>query len=104
MAKPIGGDWVECFDENRSKYYYANIVTKATSWAFPQELLKDKSVVDRPDYWVEAVDAKSRKKYYYNKVTKETTWVKPECLKPRRSNAAFMNGMLHFISQRRQLI
>ena len=94
MAKPIGGDWVECFDDNRSKYYYANVKTKETSWAFPPSLLKDKSVVDRQDYWVEAVDAKSNRKYYYNKITRETKWTKPECLKPRKSNNNFMTGTL----------
>jgi len=90
---------VECLDKNRNKVYYANVVTKETTWSFPQELMNDKSAVDQPDHWVEAVDAQSKKKYYYNKITRETSWHKPKCLEPRRSNANFMDGRRNSGSQ-----
>jgi hypothetical protein len=92
MAKPIGGDWVECFDERRNKIYYANIVTKESTWRFPQELMTQKEIVDSKENWVEAFDATTSMKYYYNKITRETTWTQPACLLPRKSNNNFLQG------------
>jgi hypothetical protein len=92
MAKPIGGDWVECLDEKRNKIYYANIVTKESTWSFPQELMKNKELIDSKENWIEAFDAVTTMKYYYNKITRETTWSQPTCLLPRKSNSNFLEG------------
>lgn len=99
MAKPIGGDWVECFDDKRNKVYYANIITKESTWSFPRELMSIKEIVDVKENWMEAYDTETNMKYYYNKITRETTWIQPKCLQPRKSNNNFLEGILlfHFI-------
>ena len=34
-AVPIGGDWFKIEDRSSGRHYYANSVTKETSWHFP---------------------------------------------------------------------
>ncbi|KAH9261246.1 hypothetical protein BASA81_000950 [Batrachochytrium salamandrivorans] len=85
-AKKIGGDWVETTDPNSGKTYYANIVTKETSWTFPAELgaaaakeaADSKPQVSKEEIWVERQDPKSGKTYYYNATTKERSWNRPQ--------------------------
>ena len=95
MAKPIGGDWIECFDDRRNKIYYANILTKESTWCFPHELLTNKEIINSKENWIEAYDIETKMKYYYNKITRETTWIQPQCLQPRKSNNNFLEGILH---------
>ena len=38
--REIGGGWVENVSEQNGKKYYSNVTTKATQWAFPDELKK----------------------------------------------------------------
>ncbi|GMH65788.1 hypothetical protein TL16_g04280 [Triparma laevis f. inornata] len=91
MSAPvkIGGDWVENTDESTGRKYYANTVTKESSWEYPAELKKAQAGADKPkDEWVEKLDANSGNYYYYNRTTKETTWDKPADFKPVEKPAA----------------
>lgn len=77
-AKRIGGDWVETVDPNSGKVYYANLVTKETSWTFPAELGQGGSAApSKEEIWVERQDPKSGRTYYYNQHTKERSWNRP---------------------------
>ena len=78
----IGGDWVESTDPSTGKVYYANTVTKAVSWEWPEDIPKPGGGADsggeNKDGWVAALDESSGKYYYHNHVTGETTWTRPE--------------------------
>jgi len=78
-AKRIGGDWVETVDPNSGKTYYANLVTKETSWTFPAELAGGQANggPSKEEIWVERQDPKSGRTYYYNQHTKERSWTRP---------------------------
>ena len=78
-AKRIGGDWVETVDPNSGKVYYANLVTKETSWTFPAELGQQGGAAapSKEEIWVERQDPKSGRTYYYNQHTKERSWNRP---------------------------
>ena len=68
--RPIGGGWMESKDPNSGRNYYANTVTMATSWTWPED-------VPRLDEWTSAVDPGSGRTYYTNAAKGETSWEKP---------------------------
>ncbi|GMI04418.1 hypothetical protein TrVE_jg7467 [Triparma verrucosa] len=91
MSAPvkIGGDWVENTDASTGRKYYANTVTKESSWEYPTELKVAEAGGAKPkDEWVEKLDANSGNYYYYNRTTKDTTWDKPADFKPAEKPAA----------------
>mmetsp|Transcript_6841 Transcript_6841/g.8940 ORF Transcript_6841/g.8940 Transcript_6841/m.8940 type:complete len:789 (+) Transcript_6841:150-2516(+) len=95
-VKKIGGNWVETVDPNSGKTYYANVVTKETTWSYPTQQIK-KEVAEQKkqqkkqdaaarktaggggnkDVWVERQDPQGRV-YYYNRTSKVTSWYRPE--------------------------
>eukprot|EP00948_MAST-09A_sp_MAST-9A-sp1_P000776 g776.t1 len=88
-VKRIGGDWVENLDPNTGRKYYANLVTKATQWTWPEEIPQpenesaaaegESSSSDDDDLknWQTRFDPSSKRKYYVNIVTKESRWTPP---------------------------
>lgn len=74
-AKDIGGNWVETTDPTTGRVYYANTVSQATSWVWPEDLPKPEGAA--PD-WTAAQDPDTQRTYYMNRVTGVTAWEKPE--------------------------
>jgi hypothetical protein len=75
-AKEIGNNWVETTDPTSGRVYYANTVTQATSWVWPEDVPKPQGAPGNE--WTAAVDPATQKTYYLNRVTGETSWEKPE--------------------------
>ena len=57
MAEPrsIGSGWVESVDPGTQRKYYANTITKATSWTWPEDVPKETAE------WTSAVDPSTGK-------------------------------------------
>mmetsp|Transcript_1353 Transcript_1353/g.1633 ORF Transcript_1353/g.1633 Transcript_1353/m.1633 type:complete len:783 (+) Transcript_1353:120-2468(+) len=88
-VKKIGGNWVEAVDATSGKTYYANLITKETTWSYPSiQIKKEEAELEKKrqaeakknakaeDVWVERQD-KTGRIYYYNKRTKTTAWHRP---------------------------
>lgn len=68
-VKKIGGNWVEAVDATSGKTYYANLITKETTWSYPSiQIKKEEAELEKKrqaeakknakaeDVWVERQD------------------------------------------------
>lgn len=69
--------WQEARNED-GRVYYFHVVTKATQWTKPEELMSpaERAVAIWKEY-----TAEGGRKYWYNTETKVTTWDMPDVLK-----------------------
>jgi len=72
---PLPPNWEQRIDPNSGAIYYANVVTRESTWERP--LPPDYKPTDLPLNWEERLDPASGRCFYYNKVTKVTQWEKP---------------------------
>ena len=78
-------DWVFLTEESTSLSYYANLVTRETSWRLPPAL---GGPVDEPLFvrlaggWLQFEDEQSGRSYYFHTASGLTTWIMPPEARP----------------------
>eukprot|EP00924_Labyrinthula_sp_SR-Ha-C_P003395 snap_masked-scaffold_15-processed-gene-8.22-mRNA-1 protein AED:0.24 eAED:0.29 QI:0/0/0/0.5/1/1/2/0/148 len=95
--KVLSPSWREAYDPNSQRYYYANIVTRETTWEKPvaqieEELRKEAAKKrsksqNKEDVWLERQDPKTGRVYYYNPKRRETSWHRPDESNPISTGA-----------------
>ena len=90
--------WVYLTDADTGVSYYANEVTRETSWTAPSELKNLLApCVKLPNGWFQYEDTATGRFYYYHKHTKESTWTMPDEARPtpesERDAVVFEAGM-----------
>lgn len=80
-------EWVECYDDNGTKYYYSQ-VTGQTQWEAPSTLalaVNKSSSDSTASSWVECQDEQGNT-YYYDSLTGNTSWEAPSSTTESNSN------------------
>lgn len=73
------GDWVRKKDAGTSTFYYANVISRVSSWTVPPDWVEPAAPTSatQSENWRELRDDKTGNMYYVNLVTMERSWVKP---------------------------
>ena len=70
-------DWVELYDEETDKKYYACLTTKHTQWLHPSIPIGTMMDNGLPYGWDYKIDPRTNEKYFINHVGRFTTWKPP---------------------------
>lgn len=77
---PLPPNWEQRIDPNSGAIFYANVVTRESTWERP--VMPGAQPSDLPVDWEERLDPASGRYFYYNKTTKVTQWEKPVAAQP----------------------
>lgn len=70
-------DWIELFDEESQKPYYACLLTKHTQWLHPGIPIGTMMENGLPYGWDVDYDPNSKQNYFINHLGRYTTWSPP---------------------------
>ena len=94
-------DWVFLTDETTGQSYWANTVTRETSWSQPEALrcvegaaVEEEEVqfVKLSNGWYRYEDDETGRPYYYHMDSQETRWTMPPEARPPEPTDAFAFG------------